>query len=268
MKALKFLVYSNSWISLGAGLLTLLSFKISSQNPDFGYGFDYAFFVFFSTLFSYNFQRVSRLKKIATHSPNSWVVKNSITAKILLVISLLGAIAFIPIFDAPFTLMWLILLGVISAGYSYKNFRDLPYVKIILIALSWAIASGIIPMIISGTQSLGITITSFGWIFFYIIAITIPFDIRDIGIDEDSKKTIPQWVGIENSKKIAYLCLAISLLILIFQGVRASIIPFITSYLIAAYLIYKSTPSRKDLYFSFLVDGHIIFQFMLVYFLC
>ena len=268
MKALKFLVYSNIWISLGAGFLTLLTFKVFSINCDFNQHLYYSLFVFFCTLLSYNFQRVSRLKKIATHSPNAWVVKNSIVAKSLIGISLIGVITLVPIFDYPFTLLWLIILGVISFGYSYGKFRDLPYIKILLIALSWGIACGIIPLLIIGDKSNGSMFSSFGWVFFYIVAITIPFDIRDIGIDEDSKKTIPQWIGLKKSKFIAYFSLVISMFFFIIYASLTATLAIVLSYLVASYLIKKSFPSRKDMYFSFLVDGHIIFQFLLVYFLC
>mgnify|MGYP000548405160 CR=1 FL=1 len=264
MKILKFLVYSNSWISIGAFLITLLSFKVFGTDPNI----KFCVFIFFSTLFSYNFQRITRLKKIAKLSPDAWIVKNSFIAKIILVASGIGAISFVPIFEAPFTLMWLIILGVISLGYSYRNLRDLPYIKIVLIAVSWGITSAILPLVIAGNQPLSKFVISFGWIFFYIIAITIPFDIRDIGIDEDSKKTIPQWVGVKRAKIVAYLCLMVSFIFIAFSLSLLGAISLFISYIIAGFLIKNSSEKRNDLYFSFLIDGHIIFQFLMVYFLC
>jgi hypothetical protein len=262
MKAIKFLVYSNIWISAGAALLTLLSFRLYGYNPDY----KFAGFVFFSTLFSYNFQRVSRLKNIAVQSPDSWVVNHSSIAKLLLVVSFLGAIILVPDFNYPFVLFWLIMAGLISFGYSFGNFRNIPYLKILLISVSWVIICGIIPQVISDSSLP--TSPSFLWIFFYILAITIPFDIRDLGIDEDSKKTIPQWIGTNKAKKIAWISLGISFLfILTFSSLIVSGL-FLLNFLIVGYLINESSEKKEDLYFTFLIDGHIILQFLLVYFLC
>lgn len=269
MKLIKFLVYSNSWISLGAGFLTLLSFNLFNSSTESYTELSYSLFVFFSTLFSYNFQRVSRLKKIAEHSPNAWVVNNSSIAITFLFLSILGSLAFLPIFQHPFVFLWILILGIISFGYSYGKFRDLPYLKILLISASWAIACGIIPSVIANNEPLTDSLLTSFWIFFYILGITIPFDIRDIGIDEDSKKTIPQWVGIKQSKQISYisLFLAFVLFLLLNGNIGGSIVMFI-SMLIASFLVKKSEPYKNDLYFTLLIDGHIIFQFLLVYFLC
>ena len=263
MKLLKFLVYSNIWISLGASLLTLLSFKVIGFAPNI----DYVLFVFFCTLFSYNFQRVSRLKTIAKYSPNSWVVENSTIAKVLLFLSFIGAIVFVPIFEAPFSLIWLVILAVISVGYSYGKLRDLPYVKILLISTSWAIASGIIPAIVLENQPTFVFLTSFGWVFCYILAITIPFDIRDIGIDEERKKTIPQWVGTKNSKIIALVFLCLSAFCFGSLVEIPALIGYLVSCLVAGVLIIKSSSLKPDLFFSLGIDGHLIFLFFIVFFL-
>ena len=137
-----------------------------------------------------------------------------------------------------------------------------------MIAASWGIACGIIPLIIADNQSISLHLFSFGWIFCYIMAITIPFDIRDLEIDEKKKKTIPQWVGIKNAKLISYLflCIAIALI-----GANLSFMPFLimtVSFITAGMLVYFSSPTNHDYYFSFFIDGHIILQFLLVYFFC
>lgn len=264
MKALRFLIYSNIWISLGAALLSALVFKLNG----FPLSLSYLLFVFFSTLFSYNFQRITRIEKIKTHAPNSWIVQHEFIGKVLLIVSLVGALITLPIFKAPFSLFWLIILALVSGGYSYKNLRDLPYLKIIFIAVSWGIACGILPLIIN-KQSSGIEILlNFAWVALYILAITIPFDIRDIGIDEDNKKTIPQWVGINQSKLIGFLALSLSLIPILLISPWTVSFSFSISYLIASYLILLSTPSKPNFYFTFWIDGHIVLHFLLVFFLC
>lgn len=264
MKTLQFLIYSNSWISLGAALLSALVFKLNGLPLSL----DYLLFVFFSTLFSYNFQRITRIEKIRVHAPDSWIVQHESIGKGLLIFSLIGALITLPVFDAPFSLFWLIILAIVSGGYSYKNLRDLPYLKIILIAISWGIACGIIPLIIHKQSSSTEILLNFTWVSLYILAITIPFDIRDIGIDEDNKKTIPQWVGINQSKLIGFLALGLSLLPIVLISTWFVFFSSLISYLIASYLIQVSTPSNSNFYFTFWIDGHIVLHFLLVFFLC
>lgn len=264
MKILKFIVYSNLWISFGASFLAYLVFAINNIEPNF----NYLLFVFFSTLFSYNLQRVARLKQIKASSPNAWISNNSIIAKGLLIASSVGALVTIPIFNYPFLGFWLAILGLISVGYSLKNFRGLPYLKIILISLSWAITCGLIPTLFMNEAPISLIIKNTNWIFFYILAITIPFDIRDIGIDEDHQKTIPQWVGIPNSKLVGQISLVIALITLFFLTTSLVLFGLFISFVLAWILIRNSFPQKQELYFSFLVDGHIILQFLLVFFLC
>ncbi|MFT6002403.1 MAG: hypothetical protein ACI95T_001164 [Flavobacteriales bacterium] len=261
----RFLIYSNIWISIGSALLTYLVYIINDTNPNY----NYVGFVFFSTLFSYLLQRLVRIKKIAKTSPNSWVVLNKKTAISLLIVSFIGAVFCFSRFYStnPFILYWILILGIVSTGYSVADFRDLPYFKIIMIASSWGIACGVIHLILIESYELNTAILNFGWVFCYILAITIPFDIRDLGIDEERKKTIPQWVGIKNSKIIALLFLLFSILIFGFLSSPLQLMAYIISSFFSGYLIYNSNKNRSDIYFTFLIDGHIIFQFLLIFFL-
>ncbi len=264
MKTLKFIVYSNLWISFGAFFLAYLVFAINGIETNF----NYLFFVFFSTLFSYNLQRVSRLKQIKKSSPNAWISNNSTIAKGLLIASFFGALVTVPVFNYPFLGFWLAILGLISAGYSLKNLRGLPYLKIILISLSWAIACGLIPSLFLNEAPASLIIKNTLWVFLYILAITIPFDIRDVGIDEDHQKTIPQWVGIPKSKLIGLYSLVIALVPLFFLTCYLVFFGFIIAFTLAWLLIRDSFPEKQELYFSFMIDGHIILQFLLLFFLC
>ncbi len=262
-KLIQFIVYSNIWISIGATFLCWQIFYLNQLETNYSY----LLFIFFSTLFSYNLQRLTRIKSIAKQSPNSWVVKHKQEANILLAISFVGALCTAPIFKFPFTLFWLVVLGIVSVGYSYKNFRDIPYLKIIMISISWGIACAIIPFIIDGNYQLSTLIINFCIITLYITAITIPFDIRDLGLDEDTKKTIPQVVGISKAKNIALLLLGISLILFAFQfAIFKTIIYMITS-LLSGYLIKNSKKEQEDIYYTLFIDGHIILQFLLIFFL-
>ncbi|MDB4088356.1 hypothetical protein N9544_01915 [Flavobacteriales bacterium] len=262
-KFIQFIVYSNLWISIGAALLCWQVFHLNKLE----FNLDYFLFVFFSTLVSYTVQRLFRINKIAEFNPSAWVVKNKKIAITLTIVGLIGAsISLIQFISIP-VILWLIPSGIISLLYSLKKLRDVPYLKIFLISISWGIICGVIPFIIAENLDFKIILFNFLIIMFYITAITIPFDIRDLGLDEDAKRTIPQMTGVPNSKNVALALLGISLVIFlsIFNPIQ-SIVYFI-SCIVSGFLIFNSTRKKSDFYFSFLIDGHIIFQFLLIFFL-
>ena len=260
---LSFLVFSNVWVSLGASCLTLLTFKLFEIKPDF----NFLFFVFFSTLFSYNFQRISRLSALQELAPSLWINSHVRESKTILILSAFGALYFNPIVEHPFSLVPLSLLAIISFAYSYKKLRNIPFLKIFLIAGSWSVLCGLMPYHFSPSwQKLGF-IQSFSWLFFYILAITIPFDIRDLPIDKSSTKTFPQLLGIRVSKWMALLFLLVSFICLATFVSLHTLSLFLVSFILAGVLIVSSSTTKKPLYFGLLVDGHIILQFLMVYFL-
>ena len=262
-RVIKFIVYSNIWISIGSAFLCWQVFYLNELTVNYSY----LYFVFFSTLFSYNFQRVARLQLLEKQLPDSWVVQNKKIAYSILFISFIGALATVPIFEAPFSLFWIFVLAIVSGGYSYKGFRDIPYLKIILISASWGIACGILPLIISGNSLSIELLLNFILVFCYILAITIPFDIRDLGVDEDKKRTLPQVMGIVKAKRLALFVLTISILLFLFIFNPLQSIIYAISCFLSGLLIYYSNKKKPDFYFTLLIDGHIIFQFLLIFFL-
>lgn len=95
--------------------------------------------------------------------------------------------------------------------------------------------------------------------FFFILAITIPFDIRDVDLDEADKRTIPQLVGIPIAKMIASLFALISFVLWIYLY-PTFWPPAVGSALFTLGLIMASKKDRPDQYYSFFVDGLLLLQ--------
>ena len=91
-------------------------------------------------------------------------------------------------------------------------------------------------------------------IFLYIIAITIPFDIRDLDIDNNNIKTIPQIIGAKNSYFITHLLLVI-LSIYAFAFIKYGL--FFLMILTIAVLI-PSIKRKNEFYYLFIIDGLLI----------
>lgn len=161
--------------------------------------------------------------------------------------------------------------GVISMAYvlpffgSGRRLRDFNYIKIILIAAVWAYIS-ILPLLGEINYTL-LSLTALER-FLFIFAITLPFDIRDLGIDSSSRLiTIPKMIGVKNTY---WLCIGLLTIGLIALAIVANIPPgecydssskiILISYLCTLDIVMKTKGKESDLYFSGLLDGALILR--------
>lgn len=106
--------------------------------------------------------------------------------------------------------------------------------------------------------------------FFFIAAITIPFDIRDIERDSSEEiRTIPVLLGTAGSKKVAYVFITgfyicvIASLHTEAQSFSQATALFISG-IISTILIAKAEVNRSRLYYVFGVEGMSLLQSLLV----
>lgn len=157
------------------------------------------------------------------------------------------------------------LLYVVPVFTNNRRLRDFPLIKIFLIAFCWSLFSVTIPMIEAGYPSHETLLLSLERLCFFY-AITIPFDIRDYIIDMNNNvSTLPGLIGLQAAKYSAYIAMIIGPAILIKFGV--ALIPVILLGLTVLLLIYCSDLSRRDLYYTGLMDGTMILYFVILYFL-
>ncbi len=176
----------------------------------------------------------------------------------------------IPFLQLKVTL-YLIHLGIISTLYNvpktkHKSFlplRSIPILKIFIIAYVWASISSILPAIILGISIFTYkTILVFLAHFLFIFSITLPFDIRDYNLDsERTLVTMPHFTSIRTTKILALLCL-FAFTIIIHSLIGGIYIILFSA--VVLFLIINSSPSKKDYYFSFVLDGTIIFYYITI----
>lgn len=258
MRVIKSIVFSNIWIALGASCYTLHTFQIA--NLEINYLL--LSLIFSATLFSYNFQRVVRLNKIDGDKSERhlWLQKYTTLLKFVIATSfLMSAMLSVYVFTISQLLLMSIpfLLVVFYATFltnKKKGLRDLPFVKIFIIALVWVVITGALPFLVSGkTDDMMLILIDK---FLFIIAITIPFDIRDLVYDKARQKTLPMIFGERGSKIIAVFCLLISLSINLWLGAQIELtIPF---YVLTMALITFSTKNKQELYYAGLIDGLLV----------
>ena len=249
----RWLIYGNFWIAFGAvGLTYANSMMIYNQ-----VNHKLLIIVFLTTLSGYNLQRIMRGKEQNSFEiKDDWLSKNIISLAIISIVSLfICAYLFIGIsldrllIFAPFSFIVLFyrwpILGI--------SLRDIPFIKVLLIAFCWGFVTVFLPELFYGNEFLN------NWIyilssFLYILGITIPFDIRDMDLDNQSKKTIPQLFGKPLSCLFATAIILLSGLVFIILKQYSMFLHCLFSALIVLF----SYKTRPDYYYSFILDGLLV----------
>lgn len=271
MKLIKILVYSNFVVSLSVGVLTSACASLFNNKHPFIIGI----VALLSTFFIYNIQRILRLKGIGEDSSERllWIKRNALQ---LLGLSSLSVLSCLVLYFFVLGVEWDILFLGISAifGILYafeftpnvEGLRDVPYIKIYLIAILWAMVTVIWPYI--RDLSYDFPFALLFSVFFYILACTVPFDIRDVYYDDQQKRTIPQIFGQLGAKIIAVIFLVVSVVCLLSIASNLfSQIWFYLAYLGMFILIIFSNEQRPELYFSGGIDFWIVTYGILIFML-
>lgn len=282
-KPLDFLLFSNIFIALGAlaqGLVTFHLLGFAASWVTLG-------FLFFATLLIYNFSILIQQPKkpeFSKYRRVRWIFKNF---KLNLCLTIIAFLAVIILFlQLNFKAQILSLfLGLLSLAYALPLFkinnrkfglRNIPGLKLFLIALVWALSTVLIPYFqLQETENLYQSIFQLFILtfkrFLFIAAITIPFDIRDIFQDKlFNLKTIPTILG----EKRAYLfcqAMLIIYLVLLFifrdKHFDADFFGLTFTIILSGWLIFKSSWEKNEYYYFFYLDGTLILQYgMLLFF--
>ena len=129
-----------------------------------------------------------------------WILKNKYVFQFLLLISV---IVFSNLFLKLSGITQLMVLMISVISLSYPILRKTPYLKIFLIAFSWSFSTVALIYYESNLTLNSNVVLSIISRMFFIIAITIPFDIRDVEYDKKKTYMIPMLVGDKMAKKIA-----------------------------------------------------------------
>jgi 4-hydroxybenzoate polyprenyltransferase len=281
-KIIDLLFYSNVYIAAGAVAMTW-----QTQLILFGkFQFDsLAVLVFFATMFIYASHRLvglfsvkeflseGRFKVINTYKNHIWIYTG---------IALIGlAYAF---FQVNLRLqMALVVPGLISVGYVIPflgrtkekrglRLRDLNWIKIFLIAIVWSYVTVILPILeVRGVEWADLLILLERMIFIFMI--TLPFDIRDLKVDEFNKvKTIPAVYGIPKTMQLVLFSFLFLMILVILNYVIIPPKPLYFAFfglwlsLISTYIFIRiSINKTDDYYFTGLLDGTMWFQFVCVW---
>lgn len=226
-------------------------------------------FVFFSTIVSYNAIRFININKIRTASA-VWIKSHRAELLVLNIIAAIGLAitTYLLSFKAILVLIPFVLatsLYVSPFKISRLNLRDVPGLKLFLISISWAGVTVLFPIIqneLEVSKNIGLL---FFERFFFVLAITIPFDIRDIDYDSPKMFTLPQVIGIRKSKIVGVLSLFLFLLIGYYRlgDLDTSFMIIFIVAMMSSILIGLSDKNQSNYFSSFWVEAIPIIWFFL-----
>lgn len=264
-KWFSFYVFANIHVGLAAFCLTQISMKeFAVEDRSLSY------FVFFSTILAYNFMRVFQLDRINSMIA-IWIRSN----KNALILLNSVCLVFVVYFSLDFRLsISLVLLPFLLATIFYaipgssklKGLRYVPGFKLFLISFTWAGITLYLPLFVAQLQGTDGIWIAFVQRFLFIMALAIPFDIRDADFDFPDLKTLPQLIGIKNSKVVAVLAMVIFALLELYraQHNEASFIVLVLITILSIVLIVGSRPGQKRFYSSFWVESIPVFWYTLL----
>jgi len=252
-------VYALSWI-------TLLIF-------DLPYDENILYFNFYATITGYNFVKYFGIAKWHHRSLARWLkviqvfsffsfmlmlfYAFKLETKVLFILAGLGVVTFL--YAIPFLPKRMYL-------DAQQNLRQISGLKVHIIAAVWAFTTVVLPLLNNHQE-----LTAKVWItvlqnFVFVLALMIPFEIRDLKFDSIKLATIPQQIGVKKTKILGVL------LLLIFLGLNVFKEEIITHFLykevimtfILMLFILFSSKNRNKYYTSFWVEALPIFWLMLM----
>ncbi len=247
-------IFSNCWISLGAVMCTLSTFLYYGQQIQY----EYLLIIFLMTFFGYNIQMSSNpISSNSRKNQTNWLSKYGQKMKYL---SYILFIISIPLVIVTFSFEVLIFslpafIAVVmykSKDYTSFGLRTIPSLKLILIALIWSWVCVVTP------QLLFFSHVDFSFsiiVFTFILAITIPFDIRDLNYDSENLRTLPQIVG---STVCVLIALSILLVLIFYSYFNLDKVGLCYLFTFTALVILPSYKARNEYYYLFLIDGFLV----------
>jgi 4-hydroxybenzoate polyprenyltransferase len=268
------LIYGGAFIGLCAASITALSLKIDGREDSY---FMYTIWIGICTAALYCGHRVIGLKKmehIQTSERFNVIRKYQRHIWVYFVIwIILAGILFLS-FGNFRLLIWMMPGGFIAFGYvlpllfGKKRLRDLGWTKIIMIGWSWAWLTSFVPLYFLAREPLLMVSVMTVERMFFIIAITVPFEIRDMQVDKSiGLMTLPEKFGQKNTTLLMWsLCISIVLLSYVAAYHYFNIAYFITMVIISicTLFIYRHSSKTQDTYFfGGLTDGLMILALLL-----
>lgn len=262
-RVLDFYTEGSIHVALSSGALVLMSQHMLRIN----YDWPVVLFVFFGTIVGYNFVKYDALARTG---------KLPIRKQLKAIIAL-SVPAFFGVAITFFKLQWhtqivavfflgLTVLYTLPFFPNRKNARNWKGVKIYMVALCWVGATVVLPVF-----DAQIPITSDFWLkcvqrFVLIFALILVFEIIDLKTDDPHLKTVPQQIGVKQTKMLGMILLLVFYFLEFLKCAFESQQLIINAVLVSvmALLLYFANENRSKYYTSFWAESVPILWLLLL----
>ena len=252
-------VYALSWI-------TLNEFQIE-------YDENILYFNFYATITGYNFVKYFGLAKFHHRRLASWL-------KVIQIFSFICflALSYYALNLETKTLIWIGGFGVITFLYAIpflpkhlfldeqQNLRSISGLKIYIIALVWSGVTVLLPLLNNNYNLNCDVVITFIQRFLFVIVLMLPFEIRDMKYDSLKLSTIPQQIGIKQTKLIGVLLLMLFFFLEYFKNeiLANHLVILLGITFVTLMFLLISRKSRGKYYSAFWVEGIPVFWMLLL----
>jgi 4-hydroxybenzoate polyprenyltransferase len=279
---MRLLVFSNIFIALAAVALSCQTYYLLEAGGRLQDQGTYALLalIFFATVFVYNLDRLvsaSREDAVELTERHLWIRARRSWLWAAVGMSAMGGLVSLAFMSID--ILWgLVPLGVLSLAYSLPvmvrgdrklRLKDVPGLKIFLVALIWASVTVVLPALAAGVDLFGAdTIWVFAERVVFIFAITLPFDVRDLARDRQAGiRTLPMRLGADRTRWFAMGLTAVFVVMVVVHyglAIDAATLPLAASGLLTAVALWFSDEVREELYYVGLLDGTMLVQGVMV----
>ena len=260
------LVYGHGWLALGAAAQVWYTGRlVGAVAPDPTVITSAAL----ATLAAYGFMRLVRVGDAAAASDHLvWAQRHRRVLMALTLVS--GALSAWLLWYHSREALPLALLMAPAVGLYIlptregrnKGLRHVPFLKLFLIAAVWSGVVVAFPLVARGLGNSPLLFLLLVERAFFVLAITLPFDIRDLHHDEPDQRTVPRALGIGPTRVLALLALLGSLVIValvcLTQGLLDGLFGALLAYVITGWLVLRSRPRSGAFHYSVLLDGTLL----------
>jgi hypothetical protein len=264
MKVLKqlldFYINSSIHVALAVYALSWITLKKLNINGDE----TILYFNFFATITGYNFVKYFGIAKWHHRSLANWL-------KVIQVFSLVcfGLMCYYALQLQNNSLLLITGFGMVTFLYAIpflpkkwyldtqQNLRDISGLKVYVIALVWCGVTVILPVFNNNGMFSQDAIITIIQNFILVIALMLPFEIRDLNYDSLKLATIPQKIGVKNTKRLGYILVLLFYFVEYFKdNIDATGLLFqcVISIILCVF-IYFANEDRNAYYTSFWVEA-------------
>ncbi|REG98153.1 UbiA prenyltransferase family protein [Flavobacterium aquicola] len=263
---LRFYLNSSIHVALSCYALVRITFHVFHIQ----YDEPMALFVFFGTIVGYNFVKYDALVRVKKN-----IVRNQL--KIIAVLSFISVLLVGYYFFHLKRITQLVSVGILAITALYtlpffpnrRNARNWAGVKIYIVALCWVGATLVLPLINAEVPFSSDFFIKCIQRFILVFVLILIFEILDLANDDPHLKTVPQMIGVKNTKLLGFLLLVPFWFLEVFISTfnyHDAVINLVMVIMLMLFIAFAN-PNRSKYYTSFWVEAVPIFWWLMVVFL-